>query len=482
MFDHGDFDTVPDMQRLHRMRGTDDTANSHIANAPIILGSGGHPTSSATSKSQNDEQPTTTNTSSQGPVNTEDQRRGGSTSPVKSRSTTATRLFPSARHRTADNMDKLSPQSSDDESGAILRGRGRGQLLQSRILPQVRAPSAPQPDPPLGPSPQMSPQHLSTSEAASPQQPATDLPCVQEHSSPVRDAPLQLSTPCGRAAPGQPPTRHLGAPTPSTSDDDQFMDAESSLPAEQAEVVPPETLSAESDPPTNNSGGSTENLRSAHGSELSDVDPSILSVGQCSISEDDLSGIACNIDLDKAFDTSQGIPESIFNISPKTQEKHSVVNIPSSPPIRSPFFLSNLMASGGRKNGPPAGPYPFPLRGFTPLNVGTGTPPLKASSPADSNKSVPGFPTQVSSPIMGNPLASIFNNKGSSPIHDSHTLGTGGPGSSPPRPSSSDTSASSPSQFTSVFGTTILSDSEEEKPRQVAIGRGQILAKLTSCR
>ncbi len=32
--DFGEYDTVPDMAKLHRMRGTEDTTNSHIANAP----------------------------------------------------------------------------------------------------------------------------------------------------------------------------------------------------------------------------------------------------------------------------------------------------------------------------------------------------------------------------------------------------------------------------------------------------------------
>ncbi len=32
--DFGEYDTVPDMAKLHRMRGTEDTTDSHIANAP----------------------------------------------------------------------------------------------------------------------------------------------------------------------------------------------------------------------------------------------------------------------------------------------------------------------------------------------------------------------------------------------------------------------------------------------------------------
>ena len=515
--DFGEFDTVPDVQKLHQMRGTVDSTNSHIANAPIILGGGSITAPSASSKSQNSDLQLTSTTSPQGPDITRNKKTVGSTSPVKSPSTLS-RLFPSAVKRSADNMDKLSAESSDDESGAICRGRGRGQLIQSRIQPKVTPPGLPRPDPASKLSPEILPQHLILPESGSPLQPSADHP--QKPPSPQGGAPLQPST----DLPEVHPSTRQGAPTPSTSGDEQFMDAESSHPAEPSTLVQPEPSPVDSEPAGNNSRASTEDLRSAPGSELSDIDPSILSVGQCSIAEADSSGIACNTDLDKPFDTSQSIPESLFNISPKIHENHSSMNAPKFPLTRSPLFLSNVMASGGVKNVPPIGQGL--LRGFTPLNIGIGTPPLKASSPANSNKPVPGFPAQVSSPIMGSPPpAAVLNNSGSSITQGSHTPETGCLGTPPARQRSSDTSASSPSQltsvfgsqidnqcssfvqgshtprtgglasppssdtsassssqFTSVFGSCLLSESDEEKPKPTAIGRGQLLAKLTSGR
>ncbi len=50
MSDFGEFDTVPDMQKLHQMRGTVDTTNSHIANAPTTLTRDSHLGPSAISK------------------------------------------------------------------------------------------------------------------------------------------------------------------------------------------------------------------------------------------------------------------------------------------------------------------------------------------------------------------------------------------------------------------------------------------------